>query len=180
MDGLDRARTPLPRAKGRSFKCAGIFLRTCARQRTRNIILGGKNSRGRHFGESLLPALQPGARSRPKICGYLHVCPNCRNSATPEVDLAAHLLLPAVLGFARHGTATGRRPQYRRLADDPRSGGIGPRAESSCMGKLARSCGSPALDRNRGQRSHLTRRVFRVLSGCGRSRSNRQARTSTA
>lgn len=140
---------------------AGIFLRTCARWRADNIIR--KIGEGRELGKPLLSSLQSGTRTRPQIGGGLHVCANRGNPASAKIGIAANLLLSAVLCLAGHGPAAGRRSQHRGVANDARSGRVGPRSEPGGLGDFAGRRRFAAGNRDRGQRSPGTRGILRVL-----------------
>jgi len=71
--------------------------------------IGGNNvlrTRQESFGESVLSALQSGARNRTQVRRPIYVRADGGNQAAAEVDGAADLLLPAVFCFAGDGTSS--------------------------------------------------------------------------
>jgi len=63
-------------------------------------------TRQESFGESVLSALQSGARNRTQIRRSVYVRADGGNQAAAEIDGAADLFLPAMLCFAGDGTSS--------------------------------------------------------------------------
>src|SRR5439155_26299316 len=101
-----------------------------------------------------------GARSGTQIGCRVDVRADRSGKTAAKIGGTANLFLRTVLSLFGNGTSTGRRPQHRRLADDPRSGQLGSGTEPSSMGNFARSC---RLTVGYGHGRWLASRLWRIF-----------------